>query len=103
MISTRILFIIANVVFGLVEGVLGLRIILKLFNASPIAPFVNWIYSISQPLLAPFVGMFPSPFLRRGGVLEFSSLFALLVYAIIGNLVEKMLFHLKEYNNRFII
>lgn len=34
-----------NFLFGLTEGLLGLRVILKLFGANAAAPFVNWIYN----------------------------------------------------------
>lgn len=96
MVSDRILLLIANIVFGIVEGVIGLRVILKLFGANPIAPFVSWIYAVSQPLLAPFFGMFPTPLLRRGGTIEFSALFALLIYAFLGNVIEKAIIYFQH-------
>lgn len=75
---------IANVVFGVIEFFIGLRVVLKLFSANPVAPFVNWVYETSEPLLMPFQGMFPASQLTGGSIIEFSSLFALLVYAFIA-------------------
>jgi uncharacterized protein YggT (Ycf19 family) len=73
-----------TLVTNLIEGLLGLRVILKLVNASTNAAFVRWIYETTEPLLTPFVGMLPSPKLTGGFVIEFSSLFALMVYSFIG-------------------
>ena len=71
-----------------VEFFIGTRIILKIFGASTTAPFVNWIYQTSQPLLAPFEGMFPSPEIEGGFILEFSAVFALLFYAFIAYIIQ---------------
>src|SRR3989338_9471070 len=87
----QLIALLINIVTNLVEGLLGLRIILKLFGASTVAPFVRWIYETTQPLLAPFIGMFPSPKLSEGFVIEFSALFALIVYAFIGFLATELL------------
>lgn len=75
---------------GLVEFLISLRIVLKLFGASTKAPFVTWVYETTKPLLFPFEGMFPSSTLHTGFVLEVSALFALLVYAFIGFLLESV-------------
>lgn len=76
--------------FGLIEGLLGLRVILKLFGANASAPFVNWVYEISKPLLAPFKGAFPAPALQGGFTIEFTALFAMLVYGLIGYLLLEL-------------
>lgn len=82
---------LVNFVTTLVEGLLALRILLKLFGASTAAPFVEWVYETTQPLLNPFTGMFPSPQVSGGFVLEFSSIFALLVYAFVGFVISQAL------------
>ena len=74
-------------VLALVESFLGLRFILRLFNANASADFVRWIYENTQPLLAPFVNIFTSARLEGGYTVEFSTLFALLVYGLIGFLI----------------
>lgn len=79
-----------NFLFGLIEGLLGLRVILKLFGANATAPFVNWVYSVTAPLLGPFKGAFPAPALEGGFVIEFTALFAMLVYALVAYLLLEL-------------
>jgi len=106
MYTTRILFRLLDVVLGFVEFLIGLRLILKFFGANPFTPFVSWVYQTSQPLLAPFIGMFPSPTLRGGFVIEISALFALIVYAFIASIIEEILNQFeanafeREYNRK---
>lgn len=80
-----------NLVVGVVEAILGFRFILKLFGANSGAPFVRWIYDMSRPLLQPFAGMFPSPVTDGRYVLEFTTLFAILVYALVAYLLTELL------------
>lgn len=86
---SNLILTISNLVFGFAEVILSLRILLKLFAASTQAPFVRWVYATSRPLLQPFSGMFPEPDLAQGAVIEFSSLFALVVYAFVGYVVSE--------------
>jgi uncharacterized protein YggT (Ycf19 family) len=87
----QILVSLVNLITSLVEFLLSLRIILKLFSASTVAPFVRWVYETTSPLLTPFQGMFPSPELSGGFELEFSAIFALMVYAFVGYLIVEAL------------
>jgi len=96
MITLRWILWLANVVFTLIEGIIGLRVVLKLFAANPVAPFVNWVYETSSPLLYPFQGMFPASRLRGGSVIEFSALFALLVYSFIAYGVAELVRYLEH-------
>lgn len=75
-----------NVVFTIVEVLLLFRFILKLFSANRSAPFVRWMYETSQPLLAPFENIFPTV-VESGIVIEMSTLFAIMVYAMVGYLL----------------
>ena len=81
---------LVNLVVSVAEALLGLRIILKLLAANPAAPFVQWVYETSEPLITPFRGMFPSPVTETGSVFEFSSLFALMIYALLGYLLVEL-------------
>ncbi len=78
-------------VFGLVEILLVFRFVLKLFAANPQAGFVRWIYETTEPLLAPFLLAFPTSSVRGGFTLEFTTLFAIFVYAFVGYLVQELL------------
>lgn len=76
-----------NFFTGVVEGFLGLRFILKLFGANAANGFVNWIYEMSGVLLEPFRGIFPARVFENQYVFEFTTLFAMLMYAIVALLL----------------
>jgi len=88
---SRALIYTIDFVLGIAELFIVARIILKLFGANPQAPFVIWVYEISKSLISPFLGMFPSPVLEGGFVIEFSAIFALIVYAVVGYLIIELL------------
>lgn len=69
---------------AIVEGFLAFRFLLKLFGANANNAFVAWIYDMSAVLLAPFRGIFPATVFENRYVLEFSTLFAMMMYAIVG-------------------
>lgn len=101
MYSSRILIYLTNFIFGVVELLLGLRIILRFFAANSATPFVSWIYDISSPLLYPFRGIFPSPVLKGGYVLEVPTLIALLAYAILGYLIVQLISFIDYSTTRY--
>lgn len=90
MIILHFIYLISNIVFSLVGFLLGTRVFLKFFGASTTAPFVTWVYKTTEPLLYPFVGIFPNPQLT-GFVLEFSSLFALVIYSLVGYFISDLI------------
>lgn len=71
---------------GLAEIVLVLRIVLRLFAANPNASFVHWIYTTSNTLLEPFRDIFQPGVINKSYVLDFTALFALVVYGLLGSL-----------------
>lgn len=80
----RFLAAMINFFVGLAEIFLGLRVLLRLFAANPTNGFVQFIYDSSGALLQPFRGIFPTADISPGGVVDFSALFAMLVYGLIG-------------------
>lgn len=70
------------VVFGLVIALLVLRVLLKALAANPGAAFTSFVYAATAPLVAPFQGIFATPTASNGGVLEFSSVVAIVIYAL---------------------
>jgi YggT family protein len=76
--------------FGILEALIGLRILLKLMAANPQSPFAQLVYAVTQPFLAPFAGLTATP-AANGIVLEVSSIFALFVYALLSILVERLI------------
>jgi hypothetical protein len=74
-----------------VEAFLALRFILKLFGANGANGFVNWVYEMSGVLLEPFRGVFPTTVFKNNFVFEFSTLFAMVIYAIVAILIFALL------------
>ena len=70
-------------VVGVVEIFIAARFLGKLFGASAQSAFVNFIYQVSGPMVAPFTGIFGDTGTRTN-TFETASLVALLVYAVIG-------------------
>lgn len=99
---TAILSGFMNGLFGLIEGLLMLRVALKLFGANAAAPFVHWLYGVTAPLLAPFEGAFPAPALEGGFVIEFTALFAILVYALAAYLLQTLLAQTELWSARHV-
>lgn len=78
---------LTNVFVAVVEVFLGLRFIFRLFGANPANDFVRWLYDISSELLEPFRGIFPTETIQPGFVIEFSTLFAMVAYGLLGFLI----------------
>jgi hypothetical protein len=87
MVASRRLAKIIEFVTDIIVGLLGLRIILKLLGASTVAPFVVWVYDTTKTLLSPFQGIFPTTDLAPRLTVEFSSIFAIIIYSFIAYLL----------------
>lgn len=70
-------------VVGAVEIFIAARFLGKLFGASAHSAFVNFIYQVSGPMVAPFTGIFGDTGTRTN-TFETASLVAIVVYAVIG-------------------
>lgn len=68
---------------GIVEVLIALRIGLKLVAANPGNPFAALIYGVTDLLLWPFFGLTITPSVGQM-VLEIPSIFAMIVYALVG-------------------
>jgi len=74
--------------FGILEAVIALRIGLKLIGANPDSAIVALIYGFTNLFLFPFAGLVSSP--TAGNMaLELSSMFAMLIYALVAWAVER--------------
>ncbi len=91
--SLRLLAVnLLNVFVGAVQAILGLRFVLRLFGANAENGFVSWVYEMSAVLLEPFRGIFPTATVFENQfVLEFSTLFAMLMYALLGLLLVSLI------------
>ena len=86
----QIAIFIVKTILGITEAFLAGRFFLKILGASARAPFVRWVYNISDSLTQPFNGMFPTPSLGDIFVIDFNTIFAMIVYAIVGFFVIKV-------------
>ena len=73
---------------GILEALIALRIGLKVIGANPDSPIVALIYGFTGLFLFPFTGLVDSPTMGNM-VLELSSMFAMLIYALIAWAVER--------------
>lgn len=72
---------------GILEALLAFRLVLKLLGASTSSSFVTFIYNASKIFVAPFAGIFKP--IEAG--FETSTLIAMLVYALVGWGLAKLL------------
>lgn len=80
----RLLAGLINFFVAIAQIFLGLRVLLRLFGANDEVAFVQWVYESSGVLLEPFRGIFPTQEVVPGSVIDFSALFAMLIYGLIG-------------------
>jgi len=76
-------------IFGLIEGLIAIRVVLRMLGANPSAGFAQFIYGITGPLIAPFVGLFGNQ-VSQGSVLELSSIVAIVVYALVAWVIGRL-------------
>ena len=74
--------------FGILEVLIALRIGLMLIGANPNSPIVALIYGFTYLFLFLFTGLVGSP-TAGNMVLELSSMFAMVIYALIAWVVER--------------
>jgi uncharacterized protein YggT (Ycf19 family) len=70
-------------VVGVVDILIAARFLGKLLGASSQSAFVNFVYQVSSPLVAPFKGIFGNSG-SGANSFETASLVAIVVYAVIG-------------------
>jgi uncharacterized protein YggT (Ycf19 family) len=69
--------------FGVIDGLLLIRLVLKLLGANTAAGFTQWTYGVTDVLLAPFRNLLPTIGTEHSQ-LEMSLVVAILVYALIA-------------------
>ncbi|GLV55590.1 hypothetical protein KDH_24340 [Dictyobacter sp. S3.2.2.5] len=85
MINTR--YWITSLIYfllGVLEVVLGLRFLFRLFGASEGSPFIRFLYDLSHPFVYIFNGIFNDQTIGSTGVFEVSTILAMLIYALIA-------------------
>jgi len=83
---TRIIWTI----LGLLEIFLGIRFVLHLIGANAASGFAQFVYGVTGPFMAPFVGLVSTP--RTGAtVFEVTALIAMAVYALLFWIVMRIM------------
>ena|SRR5438105_10354162 len=80
-----------NLFLLVVEALLALRFVLKLFAANSTVGFVQWVYNMSAPLLQPFRGIFSTTVFQGRYVLELTTIFAMIIYAVLGLILAALI------------
>lgn len=75
--------------FGIIEGLIAIRFVLRLLGANPGAAFASLIYGLTDIFIAPFVGLFGTPQFN-GSAFEIHSLIAMVIYALLAWVVVKL-------------
>ena len=76
--------------FGILEALIGFRIMLKLIAANPNSWFTSFIYQLTDIFLWPFQNIVTNPSFQNS-VIELTSLIAILVYALIGWAIARLI------------
>jgi uncharacterized protein YggT (Ycf19 family) len=76
--------------FGLIAALLVIRLVLKVIGAYASAPFVAFIYGLTNFFLEPFKGLLPAMVNGRS-VLEPAVLIAIAVYLLVAFLLAKII------------
>jgi hypothetical protein len=75
--------------FGIVEGLIGLRIILKLIGSNPDNAFAKFVYGAAGLFVGPFISLTGSP-TSSGMTLEIPSIIAMAIYALVGWVIVRI-------------
>ena len=75
-----------NIVVGIIELLLTVRLIFEFLVVNTGTPFVAWLYGVTAPLVAPFAKILPN-WKFSGFVVDFATVAALIVYALAGYLL----------------
>jgi YGGT family len=79
---------VVTLIFGLIQTVIVLRIVLLLLNAREGNAIVQFILDVSQPFVAPFVGIFNVDAMHASGsVLDIAAIAALVGWTILEAIV----------------
>ncbi len=78
-------------VAGIIEFLLLIRIVLGLLGANKGNGFAQFIYSITQPFVQPFYGLFNTTFQFEAARFEYEAIVALVVVAFIAWAITKLI------------
>lgn len=76
---------------GILESVLALRFLFKLIGVNPANTFATLLYGFTDLFVAPFASLTRAP-AAEGMVFEFSTLIAMIVYALVFYALERLVY-----------
>ena len=79
-------------VFGIIIGLIAIRVVLKLIAANSVNAFASFIYGLTDIFLAPFFGLTATPATNTGMVLEIPALIAMVVYALLAFVIVRLIY-----------
>jgi uncharacterized protein YggT (Ycf19 family) len=77
-------------IFGGIEALIGIRVILMLIGANPANTFTAFVYQLSELFLWPFRNIVANPAFQNF-VLEITSIIAMIVYPLIGWAIVRLI------------
>ncbi len=92
--STAFIWIVNSIFWlaGMLEILLGIRFLLRLFGANHQNEFAQLINNLSAPFIAPFSTLFISPTLDSGAkIFDVNIVIAIAVYAVLSYLVVSLI------------
>jgi uncharacterized protein YggT (Ycf19 family) len=76
---------------GILEAALALRFLFKLIGVNEANTFASFLYGLTDLFLAPFATLIGAPS-TAGMTFEFSTLIAMIIYALIGWALERLVY-----------
>jgi uncharacterized protein YggT (Ycf19 family) len=83
------------IVFSVIETLLVLRVLFKMFGANPDNGIAKFIYGFSNPLYSPFSGLFKNLTYGRF-IISLNSITALVLYTIAGFIIIEIIFYFSQ-------
>lgn len=91
---TRLVYLVT----GVIDSLIGVRILLKLIAANPDNTFAKLIYQVTAWLLRPFASLIANPTMGHV-VIEITSIIAMVVYSLLGWLLVQLIWILLFRSN----
>lgn len=82
---------VVDYLFGLIYGLLAIRLVLMLIAANPSNGFVRFVDTVTNPLYALFRGIVDSPTAEGGYTLAVPIIIAIIVYALLHAAINGLL------------
>jgi hypothetical protein len=82
---------IVSFITSVILAILAVRFIFVLLGANPANGIANFVYNVSEPLVSPFFTLFNYDFVNGTARFEGYTLVAMLIYALVGYGIARLL------------